>query len=34
MLRESNKDFCFLHIKAVDDAGHDKKLDIKIKFLE
>jgi len=23
-------DFGFVHIKAVDDAGHDKKLDIKV----
>ena len=25
-----NYDFGFIHIKAVDDAGHDKNLDIKI----
>lgn len=27
------KDFGFLHIKAVDDAGHDKSFDLKTKFL-
>ncbi|KAI9264939.1 2,3-bisphosphoglycerate-independent phosphoglycerate mutase-domain-containing protein [Phascolomyces articulosus] len=27
-------DFGFLHIKAVDDAGHDRNIDYKIKFLE
>lgn len=24
----------FLHVKAVDDAGHDKSADLKIEFLE
>lgn len=27
-------DFIFLHIKAVDDAGHDKSLKKKIEYLE
>ena len=27
-------EFGFLHIKAVDDAGHDRNLALKIKFLE
>jgi 2,3-diphosphopglycerate-independent phosphoglycerate mutase len=27
-------DFGFLHIKAVDDAGHDGNLDLKIKFIQ
>lgn len=27
-------DFGFLHVKAVDDAGHDKRLDLKIDFIE
>lgn len=26
--------FCFLHIKAVDDAGHDKSCEKKILYLE
>eukprot|EP01080_Neovahlkampfia_damariscottae_P003732 gene3732-6620_t len=26
--------FGFLHVKAVDDAGHDKNLDLKIEFIE
>ena len=25
--------FGFIHIKAVDDAGHDKNVDLKVKFL-
>jgi 2,3-bisphosphoglycerate-independent phosphoglycerate mutase len=29
-LSEEHYDFAFMHIKAVDDAGHDKSLDIKI----
>lgn len=29
-----NYDFGFIHIKAVDDAGHDKNLGIKIQQLE
>ena len=27
-------DFGFIHIKAVDDAGHDKNVEMKLKFLE
>jgi len=27
-------DFGFLHLKAVDDAGHDRNVDIKLRFLE
>ncbi|RKP09793.1 2,3-bisphosphoglycerate-independent phosphoglycerate mutase-domain-containing protein [Thamnocephalis sphaerospora] len=27
-------DFAFVHIKAVDDAGHDRNLDYKIRFLQ
>jgi 2,3-diphosphopglycerate-independent phosphoglycerate mutase len=27
-------DFAFVHIKAVDDSGHDKRMDLKIAFLE
>lgn len=27
-------DFIFLHIKAVDDAGHDKSLKRKIEYLQ
>ncbi|KAI9491235.1 2,3-bisphosphoglycerate-independent phosphoglycerate mutase-domain-containing protein [Zychaea mexicana] len=33
-LKGSKYDFGFLHIKAVDDAGHDRNIDFKIKFLE
>ncbi|KAI7847527.1 phosphonopyruvate decarboxylase-like protein [Circinella umbellata] len=33
-LTGSKYDFGFLHIKAVDDAGHDRNIDYKIKFLE
>jgi 2,3-diphosphopglycerate-independent phosphoglycerate mutase len=33
-LSECDYDFCFLHVKAVDDAGHDKNLDLKVKFIE
>lgn len=29
-----NYDFGFLHVKAVDDCGHDKNLKLKIQFLE
>eukprot|EP00475_Leptophrys_vorax_P004817 TRINITY_DN12883_c0_g1_i2.p1 TRINITY_DN12883_c0_g1~~TRINITY_DN12883_c0_g1_i2.p1 ORF type:complete len:454 (-),score=118.01 TRINITY_DN12883_c0_g1_i2:59-1420(-) len=33
---KSEKDykFGFLHVKAVDDAGHDKNWDLKVKFIE
>ncbi len=27
-------DFGFVHIKAVDEAGHDKNLEKKLKYLE
>ena len=27
-------DFCFLHIKGVDDAGHDKLPDMRAKMME
>lgn len=30
MITSDHYDFGFLHIKAIDDAGHDKNLDIKI----
>ena len=30
LLQDSKYDYGFLHVKAVDDAGHDKNLDIKI----
>lgn len=33
-LKTTDKTFAFLHIKAVDDAGHDKSLELKLKFLE
>ncbi|KAI8148827.1 2,3-bisphosphoglycerate-independent phosphoglycerate mutase-domain-containing protein [Fennellomyces sp. T-0311] len=33
-LKGDKYDFGFLHIKAVDDAGHDRNIDFKIKFLE
>ena len=29
-LTGSNYDFGFLHIKAVDDAGHDRNIDYKV----
>eukprot|EP00002_Diphylleia_rotans_P033821 TRINITY_DN7228_c0_g1_i1.p1 TRINITY_DN7228_c0_g1~~TRINITY_DN7228_c0_g1_i1.p1 ORF type:complete len:443 (-),score=62.61 TRINITY_DN7228_c0_g1_i1:1490-2818(-) len=32
--QSSPYDFAFVHIKAVDDAGHDKNLPLKISFLE
>ncbi|KAI9597294.1 2,3-bisphosphoglycerate-independent phosphoglycerate mutase-domain-containing protein [Syncephalis fuscata] len=31
---ESPYNFAFLHIKAVDDAGHDKNIEYKIRFLQ
>ncbi|KAM3145987.1 hypothetical protein pb186bvf_001965 [Paramecium bursaria] len=31
---QDNYNFVFLHVKAVDDAGHDKSLEKKIKYLE
>lgn len=31
---KENYDFGFMHIKAVDDAGHDKSLEIKRNFLK
>lgn len=31
---EGDYDFCFLHIKAVDDAGHDKSFEKKKIYLE
>ncbi|EGC30367.1 hypothetical protein DICPUDRAFT_157906 [Dictyostelium purpureum] len=35
LLEDSNKyQFGFLHVKAVDDAGHDKNAPLKIEFLE
>ena len=34
LIRPIDYDFGFLHIKAVDDAGHDKSLEKKITFLE
>ena len=30
MITSDDYDFGFMHIKAVDDAGHDKRLDIKV----
>ncbi len=33
-MNSSRYSFCFLHIKAVDDAGHDGLLDKKIEFIE
>ena len=33
-MSEDKYNFCFLHVKAVDDAGHDKNLDLKKKFLK
>ncbi len=30
LITSGNYDFGFIHIKAVDDAGHDKRLDIKV----
>ena len=32
--KESKYDFAFVHIKAVDDAGHDGSLEKKIEFIE
>lgn len=32
--KEKGYNFGFLHIKAVDDAGHDKSLEKKQKYLE
>ena len=34
ILIEKDYDFGFIHIKAVDDAGHDKSLDRKVEQLE
>ncbi|OZJ05767.1 hypothetical protein BZG36_01326 [Bifiguratus adelaidae] len=33
-ITSSGYDFCFVHIKAVDDAGHDKDVHRKIHFLQ
>ncbi|KAI9313094.1 phosphonopyruvate decarboxylase-like protein [Dichotomocladium elegans] len=33
-LTSSKYDFGFLHIKAVDDAGHDRNVSLKVQFLE
>ncbi len=33
-IKEKAYDFGFLHIKAVDDAGHDKNLELKMKFYQ
>ncbi|KAJ8656981.1 hypothetical protein O0I10_007315 [Lichtheimia ornata] len=33
-LTSSKYDFGFLHIKAVDDAGHDRNVPLKVQFLE
>lgn len=30
LITSDDFDFGFMHIKAVDDAGHDKRLDIKV----
>ncbi|KAI8055856.1 2,3-bisphosphoglycerate-independent phosphoglycerate mutase-domain-containing protein [Syncephalis plumigaleata] len=32
--KDSSYNFAFLHIKAVDDAGHDRNIDYKIRFLQ
>jgi len=32
--QNDNYEFAFLHVKAVDDAGHDRGLDLKVKYLE
>jgi len=32
--QESNYDFGFLHVKAVDDAGHDKSLEKKVEWFK
>jgi len=32
--KDSTYRFGFLHVKAVDDAGHDKNVNLKVKFLE
>ena len=34
LITTKDYDFGFVHIKAVDDAGHDKRLDIKVEQLE
>ena len=34
MIASDDYDFGFMHIKGVDDAGHDKRLDIKVEQLE
>jgi 2,3-bisphosphoglycerate-independent phosphoglycerate mutase len=31
MITSNEYDFGFMHIKAVDDAGHDKNLEMKVK---
>ncbi|KAL1933541.1 hypothetical protein VTP01DRAFT_7631 [Rhizomucor pusillus] len=33
-LTQGKYDFGFLHIKAVDDAGHDRNISLKVEFLE
>lgn len=33
ILREENYDFGFVHIKAIDDAGHDKDGNLKVKSI-
>jgi 2,3-bisphosphoglycerate-independent phosphoglycerate mutase len=32
IIRSGEYDFGFVHIKAVDDAGHDKDADLKVTF--
>ncbi|KAL4518101.1 hypothetical protein Ndes2526B_g01464 [Nannochloris sp. 'desiccata'] len=36
LCRENNNnyEFAFLHVKAVDDAGHDRAVDLKVRYLE
>lgn len=34
MITSDNYDFGFVHIKAIDDAGHDKNMKVKIVQLE
>jgi 2,3-bisphosphoglycerate-independent phosphoglycerate mutase len=34
LLKQDEYEFGFLHVKAIDDAGHDKNLKVKIEQLE
>jgi 2,3-bisphosphoglycerate-independent phosphoglycerate mutase len=34
LITQDNYDFGFVHVKAIDDAGHDKNLQMKVTQLE